>query len=299
MSKIMRLAVIAGGLLGAIAAPMAAAAQQVNWKMHHIWVPGRSEAKLFDRFAERIAEKSGGRFVVKVFGGGTLGLKDVDILRTLPTGTVEMAAIYPGYLSRDAPDIASLYVQGAIINPEEHFRAVDEMREIYTRLYAKYDIPVIGFLQPPLYLESVVCRDTPVQTMEQLKGKKLRVWSRDMVQSFNKLGVAAQIVPQNDLYLAMQTGVIDCAIYSPSSLKTISLQEVAKFSSYLYPLAGAPYAIIVNKKAWTALPPDLQKVATEAADWVFAESKKEAIDTISPAVVAELSTVGHKVLPPF
>ncbi|MCC7271750.1 MAG: hypothetical protein IT561_03715, partial [Alphaproteobacteria bacterium] len=42
-----------------------------------------------------------------------------------------------------------------------------------------------------------------------------------------------------------------------------------------------------------------QKVATEAADWVFAESKKEAIDTISPAVVAELSTVGHKVLPPF
>ncbi|MGE0716687.1 MAG: hypothetical protein AB7P02_14700, partial [Alphaproteobacteria bacterium] len=77
------------------------------------------------------------------------------------------------------------------------------------------------------------------------------------------------------------------------------LQEVAKFSSYLYPLAGAPYAIIANKRAWNALPPDLQAVAKEAADWVLEESKKEAVDYISDAVVAELIAVGHKVLPPF
>ncbi|MGE0718324.1 MAG: TRAP transporter substrate-binding protein DctP, partial [Alphaproteobacteria bacterium] len=264
MSRITRIAALAAGLLGAVAASGIAAAQQVNWKMHHIWVPARSEAKLFDKFAERIAEKSGGRFNVKVFGGGTLGLKDVDLMRWLPGGSVEMAAVYPGYLSRDAPDLASLYVQGAIISDKEHFKVIPTLIELYRKIYAKYDIPVIGFLQPPLYLESVVCRDQPIQTMEQLKGKKLRVWSKDMVQSFNKLGVAAQIVPQNDLYLAMQTGVVDCAIYGPSSMKTISLQEVAKFSSYLYPLAGAPYAIIANKRAWNALPPDLQAVAKEA-----------------------------------
>ena len=54
-----------------------------------------------------------------------------------------------------------------------------------------------------------------------LKGKKLRVWEKFHVQTFETLGIAAQVVGQNDLYLAMQTGVIDCAVY-PMDLPTQS-----------------------------------------------------------------------------
>ena len=145
----------------------------------------------------------------------------------------------------------------------------------------------------------MACRDTPVQNFAQLKTKKLRVWSKDMVDSFARLGVSAQIIPQNDLYLAMQTGVVDCAIYGPNTFKTISLQEVVKYTSYLYPLAGAPYAILANKRAWAALPPDVQKIVREEADRTFEHSMKEAIDVIDPKMKAEFEAAGVKFLPPF
>lgn len=285
------------GLAGISSKP--AAAQEINWRMHSIWVQARPEAQRFQEFADRVYDRSGKKLRITVHHGGALGLKDVDLLRFLPSGAVEMAAIYPGYLSRDAPDLANVYPQGAIIDPEEHEKVVPTLLDIYRTLYEKKDLKVVGFLQPPLYLEDVACKDTAVSSFEQLKGKKLRVWSKDMVESFRKLGVPAQIVPQNDLYLAMQTGVVDCAIYGLSTFKSISLQEVVKYTSYLYPLAGAPYGILANKKAWAALPADVQKVVTEEADRVFTETMKEMIDRPDPKLIAEFQASGMKILPPF
>ncbi len=51
-----------------------------------------------------------------------------------------------------------------------------------------------------------VLRDEPIRTIEGLKSKKLRVWARDQVETFTRLGVAAQIIPQEDMYVAMKTG---------------------------------------------------------------------------------------------
>lgn len=282
-----------------LGAPAPASAQEIAWRMHIVWVQTRPEAIKFQEMADRINERSNKKLKITVYHGGSLGLKDVDVLRFLPSGAVEMAAIYPGYLSRDAPDIANVYPQGAILDPEEHQHAIPTLVDIYKKLYDKKNIEVIGFLQPPLYLEDVACRDTPVQNLQQLKGKKLRVWSKDMVDSFSRLGVAAQIVPQNDLYLAMQTGVIDCAIYSPNTFKSISLQEVVKYTSYLYPLAGAPYAILANKKAWGALSPELQKIVREEGDRTFLETQKESIDVLDLKLKAEFEANGMKFLPAF
>jgi TRAP-type C4-dicarboxylate transport system substrate-binding protein len=93
----------------------------------------------------------------------------------------------------------------------------------------------------------------------------LRVGSREQIETFKRLGVAAQIVPQNELYAALQTGVVDCALYAPRFANSISLQEVAKHVTPTgFPFPPVPYALMANKAKWVALPADLKKGFQEA-----------------------------------
>ena len=89
-----------------------------------------------------------------------------------------------------------------------------------------------------------------------------------------KLGVSAQIVGQNDLYVALQTGVVDCAVYPALFAHTISLQEVTKYASYLYPVAGVPYVLGVSEGAWNELDDTQRNAITTAAESVWARTNE-------------------------
>ena len=113
---------------------------------------------------------------------------------------------------------------------------------------------------------SVFCRDEPVRSIEALKTKKLRVWARYQVEVFTRLGVAAQIIPQDEMYVAMKTGAVDCALYPALYAHTVSLQEVAKYASFLYPMASGPYVIGVATERWKETDEVTKTAITTAAD---------------------------------
>jgi TRAP-type C4-dicarboxylate transport system substrate-binding protein len=105
--------------------------------------------------------------------------------------------------------------------------------------------------------------------------------------------VPAQIVPQNELYLALQTGVIDCALYPAAIAKTISLQEVTRFAVKLHAYSALPSALGVAKRHWEKLPKDLQAIVLEAGEWVSVESQKFLLDTADEERgKAEISATG-------
>ena len=126
----------------------------------------------------------------------------------------------------------------------------------------------------PLLKASIFCREEPVSSLEKLRTKKLRVWSNDQVQTFTKLGVSAQIIGQNDLYVALQTGVVDCAVYPALFAHTISLNEVTKYASYLYPVAGVPYVLGASKSAWDSLSDGERQAVSTAAERVWARTNE-------------------------
>jgi len=112
--------------------------------------------------------------------------------------------------------------------------------------------------------------------------------------------VSAQIVGQNDLYVALQTGVVDCAVYPALFAHTISLQEVTKYASYLYPVAGVPYVLGASENAWNALS-DAERtaVSTAAANvWKRTNEYSKAEDN-EQAARAKLSAQGIEFLDAF
>jgi len=297
-STVSAFAAVAAIAAGLFAAPGAEA--QTTWKMHIVWVPARPEAQAFKSFADQVNEKAKGKLKIELHPGGSLGVKDVDMLRILPAGNVIQAAgLYPGYMTRDVPEYAVTLPPGTVKDPEKLVGALPALSKIYEATYNKWGIKLLGYVMHPVRDTHIMCKE-PVSSLADLKGKKLRVWEKFHVDTFGKLGVAAQVIGQNDLYVAMKTGVVDCAVYPMGFASSISLQEVAPNASYLFPYVLHPLNIIVAKKSFDALPADVQKIVADAAQSV----QKATIDaymkgTYDRSAFAEFTQKGGRLLQAF
>jgi len=242
-----------------------ASAAETEWKMHIVWVPARPEAQAYQSFADKATEKAGETLDIKLFTGGSLGVKDADMLRILPRGNIIQAAgLYPGYLTRDKPQYAYTLPPGVVAEPEKLQEILPDLRGVYEETYSEAGIKLLGFIGHAVRDTHIMCKE-PVNSLEELRGKKLRVWEQFHVDVFESLGVSAQIIGQNDLYVAMQTGVVDCAVYPIGLAVTVSLQEVAPYASYLFPYVLHPLNLIASQSAFDELPEGAQQVVLEAA----------------------------------
>lgn len=279
----------------------AASAAEFEWRFQNNWVETRWESKMLSAFAERVSERSQGRLKIDVFHGGALGIKQADHLQALKSGAVHMAVLYPGYLARDVPDVADALPNGVVFSDEEAVKLNSTLEGIYKAGYGRWNTTVVGWLNTPPYRLSIFCKQ-PTRTLDALKGKKLRVWVKDVIDPFNELGVRAQLMGQEELYMALQTGVVDCAIYSIAIATTISLQEVAKYAAPMFTLSGLS-AIGVSDRHWARLPKDLQAVVLEAGDWLYRQTNLTAVETarkMESDATAQLQAAGKlAVLEPF
>jgi len=258
------------GILAALAASLigigigSAAAQNVEWRFHNSYAPTRIESQHVRDLAADLRTRSQGRFTLNVFEGNAMNLRDADALRWMQTGTPEMGFIWPPFLGRDDAAMSSILVFGLIRNAEELNRIMPALRESLNEGIRRWQIEPVGFIQLGLLDASILCRN-PVRNLDELRRVKLRVGSREQVETFRTLGVAAQIVPQQELYTAMQTGVVDCALYPPRIAHTISLQEVARHAvSTGFAFPPTPYVVMANPARFRALSAENRQLLTQA-----------------------------------
>jgi len=271
-----------------------------EWKMHMVWVPTRVEAQYYQKFVDRVNERAGSDLKISLYPGASLGVNDVDMLRILPRGNVIQAAgLYPGYMTRDEPHYAVTLPPGVVSEPEKLPELIPALNEIYERTYDKWGIKLLGYVAHPVRDTQVICKE-PVKSLDELKGKKVRVWEKAQADTFQRLGIAAQIIGQNDLYMALRTGVVDCAVYPIHFSLTVSLQEAAPYASYLFPYVLHPLNIIVSKSAYDKLSPELQKILADTAQEIQKESFEAYVNgDVDKTSEEQWKAAGGTVLEPF
>ena len=127
----------------------------------------------------------------------------------------------------------------------------------------------------------VAARGKPITTPDDVKGVKIRGGSREMDLMFTAAGAAVSTMPSNEIYIGMQTGSLDAAVTSSTSLISFRLEELSKsltankgrsFWFMLEPL-------MMSKSIFDSLAPDQQKaivdVGAEMEAWGTAEAKKD------------------------
>lgn len=111
---------------------------------------------------------------------------------------------------------------------------------------------------------------------DDAKGMKVRGGSREMDMVLKQAGAAVLSLPSNEIYAAMQTGALDAAMTSSTSLISFRLEEVAK---HLTTGRGKTYwfmfePLMISRSIFEGLPKDQQQLIMT----VGAEMEKFALD---------------------
>jgi C4-dicarboxylate-binding protein DctP len=138
----------------------------------------------------------------------------------------------------------------------------------------------------------------PLRTPADFRGQKLRIQSSKVLDSqMRALGATPQVMAFSEVYQALQTGVVDGTENPPSNLYTQKMHEVQKYLT-LSDHGVIEYAVVVNKKFWDGLPPDIRaaldsamKEATKYADDIARQENEEALAKVKASGKTQIITL--------
>ena len=244
---------------GAGGATAAQAADVVKWNVPVVWTPPHNVRAEQDEFRKRVLERSGGRLDLSLHQYGELGLVESDVLSLVRGGEFPLVELDHSKTSGDEPLFQIFNLPGLCFSMKDAMTVAEGIKPLRTKALAERNAVELGmvFYNPPQGIFS----KNPVNTIGDLDGLSIRVYSRVLLRSFELLGARPQIIPWGDAPAALLQGVVDGAITSPSSGIKVGFGDTTKYMTVM-PLANR-VSWLVNKDAWDSLPADLQQILTE------------------------------------
>jgi C4-dicarboxylate-binding protein DctP len=264
---------------------LASAQNPIAIKFSHVVTNDTPKGKGALRFKELAEQRSNGRVKVEVYPNSQL-YKDGEELQALQLGAVQILA----------PSLAKFGPLGApefeVFDLPYIFDSDRELHKITQGpigqgLLKKLDSKGILGLA---YWDNgfkVMTANKPLKKPEDFKGLKMRIQSSKVLDAqMRALGAIPQVMAFSEVYQALQTGVVDGTENTPSNIFTQKMHEVQKYMT-LSDHGYIGYAVIVNKKFWEGLTPDIRatlegamKDATAYANDIAKKENDDALEAI-------------------
>jgi C4-dicarboxylate-binding protein DctP len=245
-----------------LGAPLAWSQAPIVIKFSHVVAADTPKGRAADFFAKRASELTKGKVKVEVYPNSQL-YKDKEEMEALQLGSVQMLA--PS-LSKFAPlgvkEFEAFDLPYIFDNYEELHKVTQGPvgRSLLDKLEPK-GITGLGYWDNGFKSFS---SNKPMHKPEDMKGLKMRIQSSKVLEAqMRALGVLPQVMAFSEVYQALQTGVVDGTENPHSNLYTQKMNEVQKHLT-LTDHGYLGYAVVVNKKFWDGLPPDIRAQLTTA-----------------------------------
>ena len=223
------------GLVGvpalAVLGRSAWAAEPVNFKISHQF-PGGTPAegdfrdRLVQRFAAEIARRSSGALTATVYAGASL-MKVNAQFGAMRKGALDMSLVPLPYAGGEVAEANIGLMPGIVTSYEQALAWKDqEAGKLLARALAEKGVLILTWIWQA---GGVAGRARPLVEPEDAKGQKVRGGSREMDLVLKAAGAAVMSLPSSEIYAAMQTGVLDAAMTSSTSLMSFRLEEASKY----------------------------------------------------------------------
>ncbi|MCX7143535.1 MAG: TRAP transporter substrate-binding protein, partial [Proteobacteria bacterium] len=239
-------------------APATALAQQtIVIKFSHVVAAETPKGKGAEHFKKLAEERTKGRVKVEVYPNSTL-YRDVEEMQPLQVGAVQMLApTFAKLVPLGAKEFELFDLPYVFANYNELHRVTQGPigRQLLGKLENKGILGLAlwdnGFKQ--------MSANKPLKSPDDFKGLKMRVQqgSRALELQMRAMGATPQGLPLSEVAKAVQAGVIDGTENPLSNFYTQKIYEVQKYLT-LSDHGYLGYAVIVNKKFWDGLPPDIR-----------------------------------------
>ncbi len=225
--------------------------------------------------AKEIKERTDGRVQIKYYGGGIMG-NDTKVLGRIRIGTLQGGAFTPVALAGQYPDL-NLYGLPLIFDSEEEAAYVRERMDDRLRQgledagFVSFGFATGGF--------AVLMSNTPVNELEDLKGKKVWVPEGDTVsfKSMEALSLSPVTLPLTDVLTGLQTGLIDIVAMSPIGALVLQWHTKVKYITEL-PLVYTMGFLAIDKRAFNKISPADQAIVREVMEASYRNFDKTNLD---------------------
>lgn len=250
---------VALAVTAALAAPLAAQTIEI----HNTMSAGGSEDAALQRFAEILAERSGGAMDVNVYLGGQLG-SETDVLQLLNLGQTQMALTGGLFMSEYTPEYDAVSVPFVFPSfaAAEHYLLETPSGEAVRELAR--DRGGLVYFGPQMRGFRHMTSARAIETPEDLQGLRMRMPQIPLwVDVWETLGVQAVVIPAPDIYLAMRTGQVEAHENSLAGPYTRQMWEV---QDYIITTAhlSFPWHWVASARWWDGLDTDAQEMILEA-----------------------------------
>ena len=263
----------------------------IELRLGHVGQPGSLTNETSLEFARNANERLVGRARVTVFGSSQLG-HDSSLLLRLRLGTVDFAV--PSTIMSSVVDAFGLFEMPYLIRDRDHLVKIRE--EIFwpklEPLTREKGYRILGLWENGF--RHVTNNVRPITRPEDLTGIKLRTpRGRWRIRLFQSYGASPAPMSLGEVFVALQTGVIDGQENPLSQIHSSKFQEVQQYLSMTNHVYSPAYLTVGNER-WENLPPEvrseLEQAARETQIWV-----KEAGERLDRELLADLRTSGIEI----
>ena len=249
------------------------------------------------KFKETVEELSGGKIKIDLQASGVLGSEN-DVLDTMlgGGGTIDISRISAFALTSYGAEKSVLLSIPYTFANRDHFWKFADSELAPEFLMEPHDN---GLGVRGLYYGEEGFRHfftvKEVKGLDDLKGMKLRV-SNDPIMNgmVEGLGASPTVVSFNELYSALQTGVVDGAEQPIANYKSNAFQEVAPNLILDGHTLGA-IQVIITDEAWDNLTPEQQDILMQAGKEA-SEFNRQISEEAENKVLDELKADGINVI---
>jgi tripartite ATP-independent transporter DctP family solute receptor len=222
---------------------------------HYIW---------YERFRDNLKQAVGDQIRVDFFPNGQLG-KEADVVQQVRLGSIDMMITGSSIWATALPELALLDF-GFLFDSWAHVgKSVDTgVSGVYDKLLeTKTGCSVISW-GSHFNARSVYTKPA-IKDLAQLKNVKLRVLpTQAFIETFKLMGATPVPIAFNEVYTAVQTGVVDGFEHDAASVLANKLNEVVSNSwqtNHLF----SPCLTVIGKRGMSKIPDALKAPFKQAA----------------------------------
>ena len=262
------LAAFITGALALVFSATTPAQQKQIWKASDVHPLGYPTVEAIERMGKKLEAQTNGRISIQMYPAMQLG-GEKEMIEQAQVGALQIARISVGAMGPVVDDL-NVFNLPFVFRDEAHMRKVIDGpigQGLLDRVSASpaSRLVVLGWMDAGT---RNVYANKPTTKPADLKGMKIRMMGNPLfVETMNSMGGNGVAMGFNELYSALQTGVVDGAENNPPTLLAQNHFQVSK----VYSLTGhliIPEIFVFSKRTWDAMSKDdqtlLRKLAREA-----------------------------------
>lgn len=225
---------------------------------------------------ERIAAATDGQIIGDIKPQTELGLKGFEIMRLIKNGVFDFAFGLPGYVAAENPIFEGADLSTLAQDIATERKVADAYFPVLEKSFAEIYNAKLMMLYP--FPSQTLWCNADVNGIEDLKGKKVRVYATTLGDFVEGAGGTSVTVSFAEVIPALEKGVVDCAITGTMSAYKANWHQVATHAYTLRVGWGLAFGAM-NMDKWKSMTPAQQELLTSEmaalTDRMWAETATE------------------------